>query len=605
MKNLKDTKCNLRWPEPEHHYKKEEANKYINSKSVLIRQPFPPIKIDEDIDWAMNPVNDRTWGLYFHSLYWLNVIFYALDDKDASANEYNINLKLLKNLILSFSKFIIQEATKEYPILSSIKDDHSVAYRVSYLSIAYDRYLRCSLSNEEDQVIRDAIKVNVKLLNNYILDVKWENSNHRIFQLEGLCDAAITFYSKSDKIRTIEFCGLEFERFVKVNISLKDGTTKEHALFYHAFLMSRIKSTRDYLNSIGYKSRIDFDNLFKKMNIFLWTVMPDQYLVPAVGDTKHNMYFDKKFVIEFQSGDCDNDVVSYLRSNGAKGVPPRNLTCFRDDGYYLFRRGAISDKELYSIFLEKRYIGPHGHIDGSSFVIYYGKVPILIDSGGPYKYGNKLRFNYFQQQVAHNTVVSGKPVKYLSEVFEYKRSKHLDYLISRAYLGASTKWTRIYAQAYKSIVIIIDYLEHEIPDKNEDNNYALFHFDPELALTEISNNCYKAYSDKVNAIISYYNVGEALASGLNQKEMSIEESAVNGLASIVTTKDTEYSRCNLIRKSINFYKPLVSIVNLDNSVSVDCDISNNNITIHLKEKTAYLEFNVNLESAEPIIDIKE
>lgn len=541
----------FRWPEKALHYNETSYKKFFNDGYVSIRQPFMEIEVNKTLDWSIDPYKDKTWRLYFHSLYWVNSILWGCDN-DQSNKERNFNY--LKGLIVSFSKYLNHQLSLDRPHSDSILDDHSLAYRVSYLSLIYERYLKNILSAVEREMFLKCCKKQANILKEYILNNKWDHSNHRIFQIEGLVDYYIAF--SSDNKKTLEFCRRSFESFVKLNISLNDGTTKEHALFYHAFLMGRLKETQYLFEEQDVKFDIDFDFIFKQMNNFLWTVMPLPFLLPAVGDTKHGMVFDKKFVKEFQSDRFENEVVKFVRTGGKLGLPPRNLTCFEEDGYYIFRRGNFVEGELYSLFLEKKYIGPHGHVDGGSFTTFYKGVPVLGDSGGPYKYGNKLRFNYFQTQSAHNTISIGEGERYLSKVISYGRHQYADYVVSQVqFPNKKGRWRRIFFQAFKDLILVVDYVDRQ---SDKEVITSRYHVAPEFSLASLGNGKALISNEEMSVKANFFNYDLDKANdfrideGSNLKGLNnLENLACSGYASLFTSKDTEYENGTLL---LNFLR---------------------------------------------------
>ena len=56
-------------------------------------------------------------------------------------------------------------------------------------------------------------------------------------------------------------------------------------------------------------------------------------------------------------------------------------------------------------FLHQENRAPHGHFDALSITICHDNIPFLIDSGGPFKYGDPLRFSYFMSNRAHNNLI--------------------------------------------------------------------------------------------------------------------------------------------------------------------------------------------------------
>jgi hypothetical protein len=295
------------------------------------------------------------------------------------------------------------------------------------------------------------------ILLKYIDCGKWKNSNHTIFQLEGLMDVVLTFYMPEDEGgKIIEKCESTFKRYVENSVSVIDGTTKEHAPFYHPFLMERIRVHNQYLLSNGIKVHLDVLQVLRKMNRFMWLSMPARGLVPPIGDTKYAMYINEKYYRAFLDKSFVDTEVEYFVSDAVSGVCPDFFHQFREDGYYIFRDTHDLKMGLFSTFLEKRVVGPHGHFDGGSFITYLGPHPIFIDSGGPFKYRDALRHSYFQTQLAHNTLIIESPVRHHNKVITSISGPNFAFVASRAEMSGGNVWYRVFGQIASNLIVVVD-----------------------------------------------------------------------------------------------------------------------------------------------------
>ena len=65
----------LRAPESELFQKPETISLFFDSEKFDVRKPMAPFSISEKPDWTANPYQDKTWRLYYHSLYFSFIQF--------------------------------------------------------------------------------------------------------------------------------------------------------------------------------------------------------------------------------------------------------------------------------------------------------------------------------------------------------------------------------------------------------------------------------------------------------------------------------------------------------------------------------------------------
>jgi hypothetical protein len=74
--------------------------------------------------------------------------------------------------------------------------------------------------------------------------------------------------------------------------------------------------------------------------------------------------------------------------------------------YSVFRRGEVFDGEVTRcVFVHHPERIAHGHWDALSLTLHIAGRDVLVDSGGPYAYGDPMRFSYFMVSRAHNVVL--------------------------------------------------------------------------------------------------------------------------------------------------------------------------------------------------------
>jgi hypothetical protein len=90
--------------------------------------------------------------------------------------------------------------------------------------------------------------------------------------------------------------------------------------------------------------------------------------------------------------------------------PDIKLREFGECGFSIYKSMAATGKYDVVSFLHQPQRGPHGHFDALSITISHQNTPYVIDSGGPYKYGDPFRFTYFMSNRAHNNIMLNKKI---------------------------------------------------------------------------------------------------------------------------------------------------------------------------------------------------
>lgn len=588
----------LSLPEREVNFKEESLSLYDQKGMFEIRRSFDPYILQNPMDWQANPFKDVTWQLYYHSFYWIGVLCYGVEkyihDDQKRADQYRY---FMVDILTSYVDFILEN--ESHPDM--VWDDHSVSYRTSYFSYCYEAHIADLLNNEQKTKFIKFIKIHTDKIIEFINSGKWQLSNHTIFQVEGLGDASFVFFN-DDKYgkNNLVLARNTLQSYIEKTISVNDGTSKEHALFYHAFAMARIRKCSDYLSKLGYPIDINLTALFKKMNTFLWTVMPYNLHIPSVGDTKYGMLIPTKYLEPFYSSEFVSEAVQYLQTNGKVGVKPPSLLAFREDGYYIFReKNEKKNKEVFLLFLEKLYIGPHGHVDGNSFVAYFDKEPFLIDSGGPYKYADSLRYKYFQTQLAHNTLIFDHPERYFSSIGQVFNGDNFDLVIGKVLFDSGHQWVRIFGRAYHNIAFIVDIA---IPNKPKTTITARFHLAPHLKFTQISENRYSFFGENNMASVEFvsgekiplkniFNVNKAT----NKIDQNITSQNLHGFESFHTKFDGKYERSTMICRAIEALTPHLSCFCFDSNTSpVSITQEGNKINISIINEEAEYKENIQI-----------
>lgn len=467
----------LRLPEREVYDTPRNHKVFRETGKVTIRNNFPAFDLADLTDWTVNPTGNVVWRIYFNCLAWMSVFA----DQDVLGNEHTPDWD---GAFAILEKFVSHVEAEGHKSKNDIWDDHATGYRASYISYLYTRGLAERISPEFNGRLRKVMMLHRKTLMDYLESDKWKFSNHTLFQAEGLADMAMIFMTdKNRRNRTLEFARLKVDEFIDRAVSHAEGTVKEHSIFYHVFLMGRLRDTCEYFERIGHPLTNASDEMFTRMNAFLHDVMPVPGRLPGIGDSKHFQRFDKKYVAEFQDGRFSTPQIDYHRSKGKSGTPHAFLSRYPQDGYFIFRSHDPVEKQLHSIFLHRSFRGPHGHWDGMSFTCHWGGRPLFIDSGGPYKYSTPMRYKYFQTQLAHNAPIFDRdPVELETQLLGvHDTGEDFAAVALGARMGKGRSWVRIFGQQGNRGIFLLDLpVSGSLRSKAE----IRLHLDPEIEIGE-------------------------------------------------------------------------------------------------------------------------
>ncbi|WP_146908311.1 heparinase II/III domain-containing protein [Arenimonas daejeonensis] len=297
--------------------------------------------------------------------------------------------------------------------------DHSTAWRASTLAYVYERRLRGQLAAGEVQQLAAVVRQHEEKLREFIASGRWKANNHGIFHAEALWDLAHVFEDVLDAESTKSLALKAMRDVYSEMIDSDEGVCREHSIYYHLFDAWLLAQSATYMAGFGIDVIPGYREVLRKMIDFYHRVSPANHELPAVGDTTFGRTSASPMLDEITALVPESSVSEYLMGRGTGADRPEALTVFPRTGFYVFHDETAGGpaKSNLALLLDKPYMGAHAHADGGSFTINLEGEAMLVDSGGPYAYGQKLRFNYFKAAEAHNVVlVDRKSRPYLTRV---------------------------------------------------------------------------------------------------------------------------------------------------------------------------------------------
>ena len=360
----------------ESHYNEERYISLTEGK-VRVWNSFATVEIGETIDWNMDPFDNKTWGLYFNSLNWLYSLYWGYDRGVE-------NYQRMHDIVIDYCRYLEGEDVNEMAWF-----DHTTSDRLCFLSTLFRHPMFIEFPSQSQDLIVNIAFLHISKIREFYDSKFWFNSNHGVFHALAILNIAqIDPFSKSDY--GLELFGTQYlEVSLKGIISIKDAFTLEQSVYYHQLALNLLeKIPNTMFEKISFDD--DLTQLIPRMiNSNYWITTDGKRMLP-LGDTAYNA----------------NIPIAYtpLESPNAK------LREFTECGFSIYK--SINSTGKYDVvsFLHQPERGPHGHFDALSITISHQNTPFVIDSGGPYKYGDPFRFTYFMSNRAHNNIMVNKKI---------------------------------------------------------------------------------------------------------------------------------------------------------------------------------------------------
>lgn len=394
----------------EHHYHAARFRR-LEEGFISVFRSLPETALVHDPAWKMDPLGNKTWRLFYHTLSWLVALVWGADHGPSPET----------------ARLRIAEAVSSYldanvfstPADKIAWDDHATADRLAILCHLWRRILsHPNVLIDRFRLVR-AAEIHVDKLVEFYQSRRWLTSNHGLFHSFALLSFALTFgdSSHSHRARSI---GSEYLREVVSNlVDTTEGISLEQSLYYHQFGLKLLRQARSFLDRSYPDLATVLDGVTDGMVDFNLCVRLPGDVMPAIGDTQVGARIPQD-CLQPAPGET-SEYLTYIDSGGDGGKPFPRLMVYPNAGYAVFRHGEVWEgKVTRSVFLFQPERLAHGHFDALSLTLHILGTDVLVDSGGPYAYGDPLRFAYFMASHAHNVVlVNGENHKSPARLLDY------------------------------------------------------------------------------------------------------------------------------------------------------------------------------------------
>lgn len=488
----------LRQPDFKRHRSNRSLDLLLGKNAIDICRPFAPWSVPNAPEWNEDPYHDDTWGLYYHSLGWLIVLDFGVDHAADAATRDECAVRLRK-LALSYVRHLATAADSNLHKMTWF--DHATAWRASTLAYLYERRFKDTLSPQELAEFQSVVRQHVQVLLGFIDSGRWKANNHGIFHAEALWDIAQVFGdvidSEAIKARALAAMRSVFEQM----IDFGEGVCREHSIYYHLFDAWLLAESAEYMSRFDVDVIPGYREVLRDMVEFYARVAPGNRNLPAIGDTTYGRTPASPMLDQIRQLIAPTPVTLYLLGDTkAVADKPARLSIYPRTGFYLFHDDPDGNPAAANcaVLLDKPYMGAHAHSDGGSFTIDLGGQPIVIDSGGPYAYGNKLRFGYFKAAEAHNVViVDGKSLPYLTQVTNHASSDTFAAVRLSCQDLDGAAWQRAFVDLGDATYLIVDSVSCDRPRRYD----ALLHLAPEFSLSGGNGRVVAESSGKPGALV--------------------------------------------------------------------------------------------------------
>jgi hypothetical protein len=379
-----------------YQYRAERFQRFEDGWVAVFRY-MPEVRSPDDPTWSADPLGNQTWRLYYHGLSWLLCLAWGVDH---GAHPEATRQRMAQIVIGYIEANVFVE-----PADAMAWDDHAAADRLAMLAFLWSSYFSSNACGIDPNRYRAAVAVHVARLIGFYQSRRWIDSNHGLFHALALLSAVLVFADADWAGEAARIGPTYLQEVVSTMVHPVEGVSTEQSLGYHQIALQLLREVQPFLREHYPSLLACVDGLAARMVDFNLLIRGDDDAMPAIGDTRLFARIPKPCL--GPSGDePDTDYHVFIESRGARGRPLPSLAVFEGCGYAIFRRREIFEGPVTRAVLTFHPARiAHGHFDTLALTLCLRGTDVLIDSGGPYAYGNPLRFSYFMAARAHNLLV--------------------------------------------------------------------------------------------------------------------------------------------------------------------------------------------------------
>ena len=359
---------------------------------------FAPWHVPEAPTWAEDPYRNITWQFYYQSLGWLWAPGRAcLDGTDAACREV---ADYVLGWIRSSPPFDPPSVRSWY--------DHAVAYRTDAIVSLYADVLAPNLSPAEFGTLMRSLELHGRTLDGFLHDPAFTGHNHNLFHALSLYNLAVAFPELRGSATWKSDARARIASLLPEMVQTDEGVSLEEAFAYHYLALRLFAGANRYLERHGDGLSSSELSVLDGMTEFGALILSPAGEMPAVGDTPYGSTSGESLLKTAAGLGITSAIARYVLSKGANGSKPRSANFYPAAGYAVIRpeytAGPGWSKDLQLIVDTSTRRRVHGHADAMNVILSAEGGPLLVDSGGPYLYGNAAHAAFVAPS-AHNVVV--------------------------------------------------------------------------------------------------------------------------------------------------------------------------------------------------------
>jgi hypothetical protein len=369
------------------------------SRSIQILS-YEPFTIPEDPSWSEDPHHNLSWQTTYQSLAWLLA--------PAGAYRASADPRYLQQVRHYLLDWIADTPPKGPPSTRSWFDG-SVGYRSEVIVRLFKPVLSRVLSPSEVGVVLRALEQHGKLLESYLSETRFIGHNHLLFHCLQLYSLAVAFPELSSAATWRVEARARINSLIPEMVDTREGVSLEQAARYHLLVLGLLADADAFLRlhadgfTSGERSTLD------RMASFAALLLTPSMTMPAIGDTGYGYREAVVLLEDLRTRGVSTPTSEFILSHGMAGRRPAAAYFYPSTGYAVIRPSYTPGNwasDLQLIVDTSPRSKPHGHDDAMSVILSAFGGPLLIDSGGPYRYGDVARRDFFGS-LAHNMAVVG------------------------------------------------------------------------------------------------------------------------------------------------------------------------------------------------------
>ncbi|MDP9272884.1 MAG: heparinase II/III family protein [Chloroflexota bacterium] len=436
---------------------------------------FPAWSVPLHPTWAEDPYHNISWQFYYQSLGWL----WAPGRGCAQGDQ--ADCRLVADYVLSW----VGASPRSHPPSARSWYDHAVAFRTDALVSLFPKVLAPVLSPAELGSLLRSLELHGQVLDGYLHAPGFIGHNHNLFHALSLYNLATAFPELQNATTWRTDARARMSTLLPEMVQTDEGVSLEQAASYHNLALSLFASADAYLRKHDDGLSPSERMVLAKMTAFGALLLSPTMQLPAIGDTSYGTSSGGSLLGRLASQGISSPIADYVLSRGARGTRPSSALFYPKAGYVIARpnysAGEAWARDLQLIVDTTPRTKVHGHDDVMSVLLNAEGGPLLVDSGGPYLFGNAAHAA-FTGASAHNTVVDlGSPAAHSPATDLVETDDARATVVGASFaVSAGVQARRVVVLVKPDLLLVVDFLR--ATDRSPHRFGLFYHLPPGSAV---------------------------------------------------------------------------------------------------------------------------